>query len=108
MTTSALILAAFLSSQVVSLDAKDVELADLVRVIAATANMNVVIHPAVQGKVSLTVKDAPWEVVLDMVLKNYGFGKEVVGNTMRIAPAESITPQMQTRTYYLQYTKAAD
>src|SRR5262245_1392201 len=99
MTASALILAAFLSTQVqvVSIDAKDVDLADLVRLIAETANLNVVIHPAVQGKVNLTVKDAPWEVVLDMVLKNYGFGKEIIGNTMRIAPADSIALPMQTR-----------
>jgi type IV pilus assembly protein PilQ len=108
MTTSTLILAAFLSAQLVSLDIAEMDLSDFIRYMGKTANMNVVLHPAVQGKVNLMVKDAPWEQVLDLVLKNHGLGKEVEGNTMRIARAASFAAPLQTRIYFLNYAKAED
>jgi len=108
MTTSTLILTALLSAQLVSLDVKEMDLSDFVRFIAETANMNVVLHPAVQGKVNLMVKDAPWEQVLDLVLKNHGFAREIEGNTIRIAPAASFAGPLQTRIYFLHYARAED
>src|SRR5688572_15986551 len=106
MTIPTLILATFLSAQLVSLDATEMELSEVFRFVAKAANMNVVLHPAVQGKVNLMVKDVPWEQLLDLVLKNHGFGKEIQGNTIRIAP-EGTLP-LQTYVYYLKYTKAED
>jgi type IV pilus assembly protein PilQ len=91
---------------------------------ANMANMNVVLHPAVQGKVNLMVKDAPWEQMLDLVMKNHGLGKEVEGNNMRIAPAATFEAErkqraatedaglnalpLQTHIYVLNYAKAED
>ncbi|PYS41145.1 MAG: hypothetical protein DMG14_08295 [Acidobacteria bacterium] len=124
MTISNLILAAFLgSAQLVSLDTRDMDLSDFFRLMAKTANMNVVLHPTVQGKVNLMVKDAPWQEVLDAVMKNYGLAKEVQGNTMRIAPTaieaerkQSVATEeaglnalpLQTRIFFLNYAKAED
>src|SRR5437016_12061586 len=124
MTTSTLILTALLSAQLVSLDVKEMDLSDFVRFIAETANMNVVLHPAVQGKVNLMVKDAPWEQVLDLVLKNHGLRKEVERNTMRIVPNAILEAEykqtaateearlnalpLQTYIYILNYAKAGD
>ena len=70
------------------------------------------------------MKSVNWDVLLDMVLKNYGLGKEVRGNIMRIVPlavleaeykqqkaaedAEFSTLPLQTRTYTLNYAKASD
>jgi len=108
MTTSTLILATFLSAQLVSLDIAEMDLSDFIRFMGKTANVNVVLHPAVQRKVNLMVKDAPWEQVLDLVLKNHGLGKEVEGNTIRIAPAASFAAPLQTRIYFLNYAKSED
>jgi type IV pilus assembly protein PilQ len=125
MTISSLLLAAFLASfQVVSIDTKEMDLSDFFRFMASAANMNIVLHPAVQGKVNLMVKDAPWEQVLDFVLKNYGLQKEVEGNTMRIAPATAFQAEqaqtaaieearlsalpLQTQIYFLNYARADD
>ena len=98
MTISTFILAAFFASaQLVSLDTREMDLSDFFRLMANMANMNVVLHPAVQGKVNLMVKDAPWEQVLDLVLKNHGLGQEVEGNTIRIAPAAAFEAQLKHR-----------
>src|SRR6476646_9944937 len=98
MTISTLTLGAFLASaQLVSIDARDINLSDFFRFMADVADVNIVIHPAVQGKVNLTVKDAPWEQLLDLVMKNYGLGKEVEGNVMRIAPIAAFEAEYKQR-----------
>jgi len=123
MAISTLTLAAFLASvQLVSIDARNMELSDFFRLMAETANVNIVLHPAVQGKVNLTVKDASWEQLLDLVMKNYGLGKEVEGNLIRIAPTVAFEDEykqraaveqarlnslpLQTEIYFLNYAKA--
>jgi len=124
MTISTLTLAAFLAAQLVSVDARDMDLTDFFRFMAEAANVNLVIHPLVQGKVNLTVKDAQWEQLLDLVMKNYGLGKEVQGNVMRIAPIAAFEAEykqraateqarlnalpLQTQIYFLNYAKADD
>jgi len=106
MTLATLILATFLSAQLVSIDTTEMDLSDFLRFIANAANLNLVIHPDVHGKVNVFVKDMPWEQVLDSVLKTHGLEKEVDGNTMRIAPAASLP--LHTYVYYPKYLRAEE
>ena len=117
-----LILALLLSAQSISLDATDMDMSDFFRLMATVGNINVVLHPAVQGKVNLSVKNVPWEQVLDIVLKTHGLAKEVQGNIMQIVPAAILEAEqkqdaaaaaaclnalpLQTKTYVLSYSKA--
>src|SRR5262249_40795626 len=98
MTISTLIFSVFLASaQLISVNAGDMELSDFFRLMADMSNTNIVLHPAVQGKVNMMVTDAPWDQVLDVVLKNHGLEKEIVGNIMRIAPAVVIEAEQRQR-----------
>ena len=123
MTISTLILTALLAqAQLITLDARDMDLGDFLRFMGQVADMNVVIHPAVQGKINLMVKEARWDQVLDMVLKTHGLAKEVEGNIMRIFPLANLEAEarqkaaaeqaclnalpLQTHTYFLNYAKA--
>src|SRR5438309_9625409 len=123
MTISTLILTALLAqAQLITLDARDMDLGDFLRFMGQVADMNVVIHPAVQGKINLMVKEARWEQVLDVVLKNHGLAKEVEGNIMRIVPIAIFEAQakqkvatqqacldalpLQTHLYFLNYARA--
>src|SRR5437867_4504459 len=124
-TMTTLFLTAFLmSAQLITLDARDKDLGDFLRFMGNVAGMNVVIHPAVQGKVDLMVKEAQWEQVLDVVLKTHGLAKEVEGNIMRVVPNAVFEAEakqkaatagaclnalpLQTHTYFLNYAKAED
>jgi type IV pilus assembly protein PilQ len=123
MTIPALILTAFLASaQLVTLDARDMDLGDFFRFMGSAANLNVVLHPAVQGKVNLMVREARWDQVLDMVLNSHGLAKEVEGNIMRIVPIAVLEAEakqkaaaqqaclnalpLETHTYFLNYARA--
>jgi type IV pilus assembly protein PilQ len=98
------------------------DLGDFLRFIGEAAHLNVVLHPAVQGKVNLMVREAPWEGVLDVVLKTHGLVKQLEGNIMWIVPTTVLEAQakqkaaaeqaclnalpLQTQTYVLNYAKA--
>src|SRR4030095_3301531 len=77
----------------VSLDLRDANLRDFLETMAQSANMNLVLHPAVEGKITLRVQDAPWETLMEMVLKNYRLSREIQGNLMRIAPQAVIVEE---------------
>src|SRR5262245_26463563 len=83
---SLLLVVAFNQPLTVSLDLRDANLRDFLETMAEAANMNVVLHPAVEGKITLRVREAPWETLLEMVLRNYRLSREIEGNVMRIAP----------------------
>jgi type II secretory pathway component GspD/PulD (secretin) len=82
------------------------DLGDFFRLIARTANLNMVIHPDVQGTVNVIVNDAPWEEVLDSVLKTHGLERVFDGNTMRIVPAAGLP--LRTYVYFPKYSRAAE
>jgi type IV pilus assembly protein PilQ len=110
--------------QDVSLDLRDADLQDFFRLMAETANINIVLHPAVQGKITLSVKNAPRDILMDVVLKNYGLATETNGNVMRVVPLSVLENEyrqraaieqarlaslpLETRTIILNYAKAAD
>ena len=123
MTIGILFLAGFFASaQLISLDARDMDMSDFFRLIANVGNINVVLHPGVQGKVNLTVKDVPWEQALDIVLKSHNLAKEVEGNIVRIVPVAVLEADqrqkaaiaaaclnalpLRTQFYVLSYAKA--
>src|SRR5262245_27540384 len=123
MAMPTLILTALLAqAQLITLDARDMDLGDFLRFMGQVADLNVVIHPAVQGKVNLMGKEERWDQVLDMVLKTHRLTKEIEGNIMRIIPVAALEAQarqraaaeqacvnalpLQTRTYFLNYAKA--
>jgi type IV pilus assembly protein PilQ len=74
--------------------------------------------------VTLKLTDVPWDQALDVVLKNYQLGGQLQGNVLRIATnatlqaeqsaqaalrnAQEQASPLETRTYILNYTKAAE
>ena len=121
---AALILSAVLAQSPISLDVRDVDVRDFLMTMGEMANVNIVVHPAVQGKITLKVHDVAWDVLLDVVMKNYGLSRETQSNVIRIVPTSVIEQEykqqvateearlsalpLETRTYVLHYAKAAD
>jgi type IV pilus assembly protein PilQ len=73
------------SGHPISLDFKDGDLIDLFRLMSEISGLNIIVNPGISGKVSLTVKEVPWDQALDLILKTQGLGYAVDGNVVRIA-----------------------
>src|SRR5499425_1725084 len=51
--------------RLISFDFKDADVVNLLRILAAESNKNVVIGDDVKGKMSITLKNVPWDLALD-------------------------------------------
>jgi len=81
----------------ISLDFKDVDIADVLRLIAEVSELNVIAGDEVKGKVTVRLVDVPWDQALDVVLLTKGLGFMRIGNILRIAPSVEIQQEEEMR-----------
>ncbi len=81
----------------VSLDFKDVEIADVLRLIAEVSDLNIIAGDEVAGNVTIRLVEVPWDQALDVILMTKGLGFVRVGNVLRIAPADVLKAEEEVR-----------
>jgi len=69
----------------ISLDFQNVEVIDILRIIADISGYNIVLSKGSFGLTNIKLKDIPWNKVLEIILKNNSLGRECDGNIIRIA-----------------------
>ncbi|MBI5328742.1 MAG: type IV pilus secretin PilQ [Deltaproteobacteria bacterium] len=74
----------------ISLDFKDADISNILRLMAEVSNLNIIAGEDVKGKVSLRLVDVPWYQAFDIILKTNGLGKLQEGNVVRILPLAKI------------------
>lgn len=79
----------------ISLDFKDGDLIDLFRLMSEISGLNIIVNPGITGRVSLSVKEVPWDQALDLILKTQGLGYSVDGNVVRIAKISDLQREEQ-------------
>src|SRR5213594_1098783 len=55
--------------RLISFDFKDADVVNLLRILAAESNKNVVIGDDVKGKMSISLRNVPWDLALDTILE---------------------------------------
>ncbi len=74
-----------------TLDFYNVEVKDLLKVIADFTGLNIVTSEKVTGTISLRLKDIPWDQALDIILATKGMDKRVIGsNVIWVAPRSEL------------------
>ena len=91
----------------ISLDFKDADIKDVLRFLADFGNFNLVLDASVQGKVTIKLRDVPWDQALDIILKNHGLGADIAGSVVRSAPAPKLQAQAAAERRLLSETEAA-
>ena len=75
------------SGRKISLDFKDADIQNVLRLIAEVSGKNIVISDAVAGKVTIRLLNVPWDMALDVILKTYALDREdLADNIIRVAP----------------------
>jgi type IV pilus secretin PilQ/predicted competence protein len=69
----------------VSLDLKDADVHNVLRLLAEVSKLNIVATEDVRGKVTLRLFDVPWDQALDIVLSVLSLESVQEGNVMRIS-----------------------
>ncbi len=80
-----------------SLDFKDADINNLLRIIAEVSGMNVVAGGDVQGKVTVRLVNVEWQQALDVILKINNMGYEMDGNVIRVAPEAKLAAERKAR-----------
>ncbi len=83
------------ASRRISLDFKDADIGNILRLMAEVSNLNIIAGEDVKGKVSLRLVDVPWEQAFDIILKTNGLGKTQEGNVVRIMPIAKIKQESE-------------
>ena len=83
--------------QRISLEFKDADIRDVIRILAEVSGMNFVIDPKVKGTVTIRLINVSWEKALDVILKTYKLGKIEEDGIIRIGPLKDIEEEMKQR-----------
>jgi type IV pilus assembly protein PilQ len=79
----------------ISIDSRGADLLNVLRLISEVSGENIVAGDDVGGKITLRLRNVPWEQALDVALKTKGFGRVKQGNIIRVAPLEKLQKEKE-------------
>lgn len=104
----------------VTLDFKEADIRNVLRIISLKSGVNIVPSPEVTGMVTIKLDNVPWPEALDAIVKTYGFGYVKKGSIIIVAPLEKLaeqqkleaefsqTQEVETRVFHLKFLDASD
>ena len=78
------------TGQKISLDFKDADIKNILRLISDVSGFNIITSEKVAGRITLKIEDIPWDQALDIILESNNLGKIVAGNIIRIDTLDQI------------------
>jgi len=104
----------------ISVETDDADLRDVIKFISEEANVNLVLSSEVRGKISVKLKNVPWDQAVVTLLKANKLGYTRVGSVIRVAPLKEIKEEedaaldrkqkgpQKVRTIAVNYSKVED
>ncbi len=104
----------------VTLDFRDADIQNVLRILAYKSGMNIVTSPEVTGLVTIQLRDVPWEQALSVILETYGYGYDRRGNIITVTTIENLKKRredaallaeqkpLMTKTFIINYGKASE
>ena len=80
-----------------SMDFRDADINNLLRIIAEVSSMNVVAGSDVTGKVTVRLVNVEWQQALDVILKINNMDYEMDGNIIRVAPRAKLAAEKKDK-----------
>ncbi|MCG8459722.1 MAG: hypothetical protein MI919_25860 [Holophagales bacterium] len=74
----------------ISLSLKDADLVEVLRSFAQLGEFNLIVQPGVMGRVTVELKEVPWDQALSAILKMHGLGMDISRGTVRIGERSRI------------------
>jgi type IV pilus assembly protein PilQ len=82
-------------SKLITLDFKDADVVNVLRLLAAEAGRNIAVGDDVKGKVSVSLRNVTWEQALDTILEARGLQKIEKGGVIRIVSNEQLAKERE-------------
>ena len=84
--------------KLISMDFKDADVVNLLRILAAESGRNIVSGDDVKGRVSISLKNVTWEQALDTILEVRGLAKVEREGVIRIVSIDQLTKEKEALT----------
>ena len=111
------------SGDKLSLNFQDIEVRSVLQLLADFTGLNMVVSDTVRGRITLRLKNVPWDQAMDIILKTKGLSQRRTDNVILVAPTEEIAAReklelesqrqveelapMQSELIQIKYAKAA-
>jgi type IV pilus assembly protein PilQ len=104
----------------VSLDFREADIKNVLKVLSYKSGINMIAGPEVVGLVNIQLKDVPWQRALEVILSTYGYAYEQKGSIIMVTTVENLKKRredvklltdqepLSTETFVLNFSKAAD
>jgi type IV pilus assembly protein PilQ len=79
----------------INLDLQDAEIHTVLKLISEVIRLNFVVSDDVKGRVTMTLRDVPWDQALEIILKSKGMGYLREGNIIRVAPEKVLQKEAE-------------
>jgi type IV pilus assembly protein PilQ len=84
-----------LGDKLISLDFKDADVVNLLRILAAESGRNIVVGEDVKGKVSVSLHNVTWDQALDTILEARGLSRLDRNGIIRIVSTDQLTKERE-------------
>ena len=81
----------------ISLDLKDADIQNVLRLLADVSKLNIVASDDVNGKITIKLRNVPWDQALDIILRAKQLDKTRNGNIIRVAPLSVLRKEEELR-----------
>jgi type IV pilus assembly protein PilQ len=81
----------------ISIDVKEADIVDVIRLLAEVGGFQVVIHPGVSCTLTLSLEQVAWPTILDLALKSCGLGMDEEADVIRVAKVAQLTEEAAQR-----------
>lgn len=96
--------------QTISLELKGTDIRDALDALAKLTGTNIIADQSVQGNITVTLNDVPFQKALDLIIKANGFGYRWVGNILVVAKTDRLEEALEAstvQTFPLKYASPA-
>jgi type IV pilus assembly protein PilQ len=105
--SSGVVLTSDIETGNITVDFKDADIRDVLKIISFKSGVNIVASNDVSGMVTIRLVDVPWERALDVILKNSGFVYERDKDIIRVTTLENLSKEeLSTQIFTLNYANA--
>ncbi|HLA78693.1 MAG TPA: secretin N-terminal domain-containing protein [Vicinamibacteria bacterium] len=80
----------------ISIDVKNADVLDVIRLFAEVGNFQVVVDPGVSCPLTLKLKEVLWPTAFDLALRSCGLGYQESDRIYRVAPLSRLTEEAQS------------
>ncbi len=82
----------------VTLDLRDADLRDVLRLLSEVSGLDFVLQPGVSGRVTLRLTETPWDQALEVLLRSRGLDYRLDGGVLRVGElSELVAEQVERR-----------